>query len=424
MASAVWKPVARWCAALIVCAVSFFFVFLWIASAPVLEHGPAQLLDAIHFEPINAALDLISIAIAAAVFAAWIAPSCYSVGFALGSRPISRIQVAAILWLGLVGLMMWRGYPSTTSAMRTASATMAGVVLVAGTIWSIKSKRRNPLAVATTVACLLLLALPFWVAFAIAMPDPPQAQLLWSVHLENHDALGMNTSSEYGSQRQVVIVGDRVVVAYDIGSTWYEDRKPMSSYRLVSLDLHTGATKNSKEFVAGWGIGQPYLNVANDGRLMLVHARMSLDNSSVPSTATLATQNAEATVWANPGDTPLDPRTLSPAGKSLEWAQPSPGGTRERYVNDNVVWDAQYGTFAAASDNGSRYAFEFSDSRGDFPEVLYEHFIIYDAASKQPIAIVRMKNLPERQSWSALSGEGEYFVCGSPRSLNLYRLPE
>ena len=81
------------------------------------------------------------------------------------------------------------------------------------------------------------------------------------------------------------------------------------------------------------------------------------------------------------------------------------------------------GTFAGVSQNGKRCALQHSDERGDPLALLYEHFIIYDADSLAPISIVRMSDLPERQSRSAFSPDGSTFVVGSPDNLTLYRLP-
>jgi hypothetical protein len=36
---------------------------------------------------------------------------------------------------------------------------------------------------------------------------------------------------------------------------------------------------------------------------------------------------------------------------------------------------------------------------------------------------VSVSDLPERQSWSAFSHNGKYFVAGNPNDLTLYQLP-
>jgi len=80
-------------------------------------------------------------------------------------------------------------------------------------------------------------------------------------------------------------------------------------------------------------------------------------------------------------------------------------------------------TFAGVSRNGARFAVSFTKVRGDPPVPLYEHFVIYDAETAQPVAIVRIKDLPEYNSWFAFSPDGRSFVAGSPYNLSLYTLP-
>jgi hypothetical protein len=83
----------------------------------------------------------------------------------------------------------------------------------------------------------------------------------------------------------------------------------------------------------------------------------------------------------------------------------------------------EYGGFAGASRDGSRFAINSSGEEGDPSFLIYEHFIIYDGNTAAPIAMVPIKNLPERQSWSAFSPDGKYFVVGNPNDLNMYQVP-
>ncbi len=80
-------------------------------------------------------------------------------------------------------------------------------------------------------------------------------------------------------------------------------------------------------------------------------------------------------------------------------------------------------TFAGASRDGSRFAIEFSEIRGDPPMPLYDHFVIYDTETAKPLAIIRIADLPEFNSWSALSADGKMFAAGNPNDLRLYRIP-
>jgi hypothetical protein len=80
-------------------------------------------------------------------------------------------------------------------------------------------------------------------------------------------------------------------------------------------------------------------------------------------------------------------------------------------------------TFAGVSQDGRRFAIEFSEVRGDPPSPLYDHFVMYDTETAKPIAMVRIADLPEYNSWSAFSPDGTLFVAGSPNNLSLYRIP-
>jgi hypothetical protein len=81
------------------------------------------------------------------------------------------------------------------------------------------------------------------------------------------------------------------------------------------------------------------------------------------------------------------------------------------------------GTFAGVSRNGSRFALQFHEARGDPQSLLYEHFVIYDTESARPVAMIRITDLPELQSWSAFSPDGHYFAVGNPNKLTLYQIP-
>jgi multisubunit Na+/H+ antiporter MnhC subunit len=79
--------------------------------------------------------------------------------------------------------------------------------------------------------------------------------------------------------------------------------------------------------------------------------------------------------------------------------------------------------FAGVSRDGRSFAIEFSEVRGDPPMPLYDHFMIFDTETAQPVAMVRIMDLPEYYSWSALSPDGKLFAAGNPNDLSLYELP-
>jgi hypothetical protein len=85
--------------------------------------------------------------------------------------------------------------------------------------------------------------------------------------------------------------------------------------------------------------------------------------------------------------------------------------------------DCCYAGFAGVSQDGQRFALHFSDEKGDPARLLYEQFVIYEANSLMPVAMVVPETLGERQSWSAFSPDGKYFVCGNPDAVSVYQLP-
>jgi hypothetical protein len=73
---------------------------------------------------------------------------------------------------------------------------------------------------------------------------------------------------------------------------------------------------------------------------------------------------------------------------------------------------------------GTRFALQAYDERGDPSFLLYEQFFIYDTNTASPIAMIPIHDLPDRQSWTAFSPDGHYFAVGNPNNLSLYRLPD
>jgi len=399
--------------AALACFLSLSFVYLWMVLTPVVEGPPARLLCAARFPAMRAAVDLMTFITLFSVIAIWIFSSSFAVGFAARSSSIARWRCAVGLWLLLVCALVWWGHPLASARFSRFTVVSALAVATAGIAWSFRLKRRF-LPIFAALVSIAVLCTPSWVAFAKAKPDPPDARRLWSVRLENWDTLGINTSP--GAQGwNVMVTSDRVVIVYQP----VVSRRNESTYRLVSLDLRSGNITSALEFVGTWG-PMPELHLASDGRPMLAHSRFfsAAAVSGAPS-------GSSGTPWPlEPGDTPFDPHSLRPTGDSLPWSEPPPvSGAAGSFFNRNVRWNGQFGRFAAASPDGRRYAFEFSDSRGDFPETLYEFFLIYDAADDAPIATVRIKDLPNDQSWFAFDSNGQYFVAGGPNTLSLYTTP-
>jgi hypothetical protein len=75
------------------------------------------------------------------------------------------------------------------------------------------------------------------------------------------------TRSIYSSLRSVVFAGDRIVLASKIGTRKVEGAQvPAEVYSVLSLDTHTGAIKDTREFIA---FSSPAVFATNDGHLIL-----------------------------------------------------------------------------------------------------------------------------------------------------------
>lgn len=72
-------------------------------------------------------------------------------------------------------------------------------------------------------------------------------------------------------------------------------------------------------------------------------------------------------------------------------------------------------SFAGVSQNGSRFALQFSGK--------HERFVIYSVDSAEAVAEVAAEQPPQAQSWTAFSPDGTMIVVGSPQKLTLFRLP-
>jgi hypothetical protein len=79
--------------------------------------------------------------------------------------------------------------------------------------------------------------------------------------------------------------------------------------------------------------------------------------------------------------------------------------------------------FAGVSQNGSRFALEARDERGDPSELIYERFYIYDSKTAVALATIPVTDLPEHQSWTTFSADGHLFAVGNPNRLTLYEIP-
>lgn len=325
-------------------------------------------------------VDLISVFL---ILAIWVVPVAWAVGFAMRARAALAVLWGFSICLLLTAAFVWfRAHPySRTFAIAAGATAICGIVFLL--------LRKLPLRMLAfiEVASFCLLLVPSLLVLASLPKQPSAAHKVWSVVLQKESWQGMNTGSEYGATRQLTFAGDRIIATFNAGSAGYDGKWPLSKYRILSLDRDTGAIRNQMEFTGRWGT-MPYVYGTRNGKVDLVNAGLTTLLNADLTRAEVTTNVRGNVVTASPEKTS--------AGK---------------------------GNFAGVSQNGKRFALQFSDDRGDPSVLLYERFVIYDSATAAPIASILMDSLPERQSWSAFSPDGRYFAVGNPNKLSLYSIP-
>jgi hypothetical protein len=441
-----WRSVLRWTIVVPVFLVSFYAAFILEMIVSWLDWPLTSFFSKIGVPP-HIAVEfarLLTLLIAAS-FCAF--STAFAIGFALRSRVVTR------LWWGFTGAILlvtpyvWILNGHTFVLSHVIAVTVAGIALVGAIVATVKHQRRVHLA--SALAAVILATLPLCVAWATGPKQPPPTRPLWSVVLQKNTWQGMNTGSEYAATRQVVFAGSRVIAVFDSGSAGYENSWPQSDYRILSLDQKTGAIKNELPIKGRWG-SMPYIYATADGHVNVQGATpltLNPDLSTANAVASPPTQEVKLTDnrrWNGSyaedegfitktdatGDHLLyhgtcahNPQMLSQnailvfgcgtvtlidsSGNNIR-TQPIPYG---------------YAYFAGAAQNGTRFAVDFSDSEGDPAYPLYERMVIYGSASLKPLARIDIKDLPERESWSAFSPDGHYFAAGNPNLLSLYEIP-
>lgn len=480
-----WRAIARWLSVPPAFIVGLVAAYIALMFSVLLEQKSISLAQALRLSvPPSIVLSVLRLAFFVLALAIWTTVTVFAVGFALRTRRASRFQWGLTLAILLATPYIWARHPSGFVTASHLAALGAGALLVCGVVLSFRLAHKQRTHFLTNAGAFVILALPCLLAFAQAAKQPPNAHRLWSTVLEKGTWQAMNTGSDFAATRQVAFAGDRVLAIFDTGFSQYEDKQPMSKYRLLSLDVKTGEIKNSREFAGYWG-DMPFVFATNDGHVILEQGSLTSVNPDLSEAGPKfnvdhgrvinMSPDGSTMAWeTTPGTILLDSHTLTPAGKRFAESVPS-SVSATAVLTSNIWWSRDYpkdntfvalsnehglrllfhgncglpakflnnetvmvigcgkirtmnvwGTilkeaaiggpagFAGVSQNGKRFALDFSDERGDPSLLLYEYFTIFDTETLHPIAMVRISDMPERQSWSAFSPDGQYFVAGNP----------
>ena len=423
------KAAARWGLVLVTLAITTFAVFIllmglmtWpdrslVAALTALGIAPRATIDGVH------RLDFfIAILI-------WVVPSACAIGFAarLSQRGTLRValSISVILFATLCFFLDRR---DDSVFMKGFAVIAAVIVLIAFIVSFFKSNFSRLLAIANLVAVSLLFG-PLAIAMSRRTNTAPQPKRLWSSTLQQDQWQSMNTGSGYAATRQVAFAGDRVIVVFDAGfapSQPAKDKWPVSTYRLISLDLKTGAKLKEISIAGRWG-SMPYIYPTQDGFIdVQSNPQRTLNPDLVPVSDASGTAPANRTTTRERlecGGANCDPPTYVLGKNVIQLRQKRfqvVDSTGHVLSGGNLV---DWGAFAGASADGRRFAIQSSYTEGDPDFVVYEYFTIYDAANGNVLSTIHMKDLPARQSWSAFSPDARYFVAGNPNKLTMYELP-
>lgn len=419
-----WGAPGKWLLVVAACGASYFLAFFFaVADISILaEPHLAQVAYGIHRAPwlVLRAFHWLSglcyILIA-------ILPPTLSIGFVL-----HRPWRTRVLWFWAVALTIfgsfyvWLAYRDGDRILESA-ALLAGGLLAFAIALRLRRSRWSQLAGPAIAAAYVVMFLPILVPILTEHRLPPEPHPIWSVTLQKEVWQAMNTGSEYDATRQMVFAGNRLVVTFDTGAAGYEKNWPMSRYRLVSLDLASGAIANQMEFTGRSG-SLPHLYTTANGRVILQREKDQFLNADL----TAADSNESGTPEGGERRASLNFDCGIPEILSDNRILVSGCGSMRLMTRDQRIlvhrsdWEHAY-NFGGVSADGRRFALQSFDEGGDPSAVLYEGFFIYDTSTLQPIAVIPVSDLPERQSWSALSPDGRYFAVGNPNRISLYQLP-
>ncbi len=359
----------------------------------------------------------------------WVVPSASAIGLAVGKPQRRALSLGLSISILLFATICFFFGRQDHSAFMEGISVIATIIVLSAVVLSFfKLNFFRSLTIVNSIAILLLLG-PSIAALSRSTRTVAQPKELWSTTLQQEQWQSMNTGSEYAATRQLAFAGDRVIAVFNAGfepSQPSKDKWPVSTYRLISVDIKTGAKLKEITISGRWG-SMPYIYATQEGFIdVQSNPPRTLNQDLVPVTdaSNAAPANRMTTrERLECGGANCDPPTYVLGKNTVQLRQ------KRFQVVDNTGHILsggdlfEWGTFAGASADGRRFAIQSSYTEGDPDFVVYEYFTVYDAATGNALAMVHTKNLPARQSWSAFSPNGRYFAAGNPNKLTMYELP-
>lgn len=256
---------------------------------------------------------------------------------------------------------------------------------------------------------------------ALGRATAPQAERIWSVALDAGAPPVLPTEAAFAGTRSAVIVADRAVALFKTGFEVSHGGRPVSTYRLVSLDLKTGAAKGQKEI---HGQSFPYLFATADDHLIVGHTSLTRLNPDLSAsgeeykqtgqgrTLSISPDGSELAHWADGKTELLDARTLSPAGVGIaaegRWPQPS-AVSRNAILSSDARWVSQFPqelSFVTLIDGAGMHLVYHSPCGGQ-PAFLSAEKILFIGCEKVTVidaAGKLLKELPQGAAYGGFAG--------------------
>jgi len=266
---------------------------------------------------------------------------------------------------------------------------------------------------------------------APAQRSVPDAEEIWSVTLSGAASQG-ETSSDFAATRRAIIAGDRIVVVFETGPTVFVGNRPKSTYRLLSLDLKTGAVRNQRDIS---DYRNPDLYAADDNHIVMGEFSLTRLNPDLTSTSEQFTEKGRGRTIqmspdgstlaheTTPGTELLDSHTFLPTGPRLTESTPT-AVSRNAVLTDNVHWIGQYphdATFVTLTDKSGQHLLYHGQCSGR-PTFLNDTKVLVTGCGKITILdvsgrIVREANLRSKAGdFAGVSRDGARFAIQNSES--------